>query len=114
MGSLDGRPKASALGDGAPVLSVRDLRTYFFAEDGVVKAVDGASFDVHAGRTLGIVGESGCGKSVTARSILRIVERPGRIVGGEIRLLRDGAKASADDIIRLDPQGAEMRRIRGG
>jgi peptide/nickel transport system ATP-binding protein len=99
---------------GAPILAVRDLRTYFFAEDGVVKAVDGASFDVHAGRTLGIVGESGCGKSVTARSILRIVERPGRIVGGEIRLLRDGAQGGADDITRLDPRGAEMRRIRGG
>src|SRR5262245_14515891 len=94
-----------------PVLSVRDLRTYFFAEDGVVKAVDGASFDVHAGRTLGIVGESGCGKSVTARSILRIVERPGRIVGGEIRLGRaDGA--GADDLARLDARGREMRRIR--
>ena len=59
-----------------PILSVRDLKTYFFAEEGTVKAVDGASFDLHAGRTLGIVGESGCGKSVTARSILRIVERP--------------------------------------
>jgi peptide/nickel transport system ATP-binding protein len=95
-------------------LSVRDLRTYFFAEDGVVKAVDGASFEVHAGRTLGIVGESGCGKSVTARSILRIVERPGRIVSGEIRLQRVGDGAGADDLAQLDPRGAEMRRIRGG
>ena len=68
------------------LLSVRDLKTYFFADEGVSKAVDGASFDVHPGKTLGIVGESGCGKSVTARSILRIVERPGRIVGGEILL----------------------------
>ena len=97
----------------APVLSVRDLRTYFFAEDGVVKAVDGASFDVHAGRTLGIVGESGCGKSVTARSILRIVERPGRIVSGEIRLRRVG-DGGEDDLARLDPQSHDMRRIRGG
>ena len=54
----------------------------------MVRAVDGTSFDLFPGRTLGIVGESGCGKSVTARSILRIVERPGRIVGGEIMLRR--------------------------
>ena len=63
-----------------PILSVRDLHTHFFQDEGVVRAVDGTSFDLFAGRTLGIVGESGCGKSVTARSILRIVERPGRIV----------------------------------
>src|SRR5215831_6645567 len=95
--------------DGAerPILSVRDLRTYFFAEDGVVKAVDGASFDVQSGRTLGIVGESGCGKSVTARSILRIVERPGRIVSGEIRLRRpagDERLEEAVDLVRLHPE----------
>ena len=98
--------------DRGPILSVRDLRTYFFAEEGVIKAVDGASFDVYAGRTLGIVGESGCGKSVTARSILRIVERPGRIVGGEIRLRR--ADGGTEDVAALDPRGGEMRRIRGG
>src|ERR671919_1899645 len=74
----------------SPLLAVRDLKTYFFQDDGLVKAVDGASFDVFAGRTLGIVGESGCGKSVTARSILRIVDRPGRIVGGQILLRRAG------------------------
>src|SRR6266576_2754360 len=72
-----------------PLLSVRDLQTFFFADEGITRAVDGASFDVLPGRTLGIVGESGCGKSVTARSILRIVERPGRIVGGQILLRRD-------------------------
>ena len=70
----------------APILSVRDLKTYFFPDEGTVKAVDGATFDLYPGKTLGIVGESGCGKSVTARSILRIVERPGRIVGGAILL----------------------------
>ena len=75
----------------APILSVRDLKTYFFPDEGTVKAVDGATFDLYPGKTLGIVGESGCGKSVTARSILRIVERPGRIVGGEI-LLRAGRR----------------------
>src|SRR5579883_1576891 len=72
-----------------PILSVRDLKTYFFSEEGTIKAVDGASFDVKPGETLGIVGESGCGKSVTARSILRIVERPGRIVSGEILWRRE-------------------------
>jgi peptide/nickel transport system ATP-binding protein len=95
-----------------PVLRVRDLSTYFFAHEGVVKAVDGASFDLYSGRTLGIVGESGCGKSVTARSILRIVERPGRIVGGEILLRRtDG---DVVDVAMLSPDGPAMRGIRGG
>ncbi|MGH7263428.1 MAG: ABC transporter ATP-binding protein [Candidatus Rokuibacteriota bacterium] len=97
--------------DVGPILSVRDLRTYFFQDEGTVKAVDGAGFDVHARKTLGIVGESGCGKSVTARSILRIVERPGRIVSGRVLLRRDGAEV---DLVRLDPTGREMREIRGG
>src|SRR5258705_2184135 len=69
-----------------PLLSVRNLKTYFQQDEGLVRAVDGVSFDVAAGGTLGGVGESGCGKSVTARSILRIVDRPGRIVGGGGRL----------------------------
>ena len=100
-----------------PILEVKDLRTHFFADEGVVKAVDGASFQLHPGRTLGIVGESGCGKSVTARSILRIVERPGRIVSGEIRLRRPGAAGRSEetvDLVRMDPQSREMRQIRGG
>jgi len=95
-----------------PILEVRDLRTYFFPEEGTVRAVDGAHLDVYPRRTLGIVGESGCGKSVTARSILRIVERPGRIVSGSILLRRDDADAGVD-LARLAPDGREMRRIRG-
>ncbi|HUO64603.1 MAG TPA: ABC transporter ATP-binding protein [Terriglobales bacterium] len=95
------------------ILEVRDLRTYFFPEEGTVRAVDGAHFDVYPGRTLGIVGESGCGKSVTARSILRIVERPGRIVSGSILLRRDGDDVGVD-LATLAPDGKEMRRIRGG
>ena len=67
-----------------PLISIRNLQTYFYPDEGIVKAVDGASFDIPRGKTLGIVGESGCGKSVTARSILRIVERPGRIDGGQM------------------------------
>ena len=94
-----------------PLISVRDLRTYFVSNEGTTRAVDGASFDVHPGKTLGIVGETGCGKSVTARSILRIVERPGRIVGGEILLRRD---KSIVDLVDLDPDGPEIRAIRGG
>src|SRR3984957_7984293 len=95
-----------------PILSVRDLKTYFLAEEGAVRAVDGTSFDLFPGQTLGIVGESGCGKSVTARSILRIVERPGRIIGGEIMLRR--ADGSVADLTKLPADGAQMRAIRGG
>jgi peptide/nickel transport system ATP-binding protein len=95
----------------APILSVRDLKTYFFPDEGIVKAVDGATFDLLPRTTLGIVGESGCGKSVTARSVLRIVERPGRIVGGSILLRTDGGEV---DLAQMDPAGAEMRQIRGG
>ncbi len=102
--------------DQAPILSVRDLKTYFFQDEGTVKAVDGASFDVYARKTLGIVGESGCGKSVTAKSILRIVERPGRIVGGSILLRRNSGNGQPPelDLTQLDPTGLEMRQIRGG
>ncbi len=102
--------------DQAPILSVRDLKTYFFQDEGTVKAVDGASFDLYPRKTLGIVGESGCGKSVTARSILRIVERPGRIVGGAILLRRDAGNGRATelDLTQLDPASREMRLIRGG
>ncbi len=67
------------------ILEVKNLSTYFYTDDGVVKAVDGVSFDLKKGETLGIVGETGCGKSVTALSILRLIPQPlGRIVGGEI------------------------------
>jgi len=97
--------------NGTPILSVRDLKTYFFPDEGIVKAVDGASFDLLPRTTLGIVGESGCGKSVTARSILRIVERPGRIVGGAILLQQNGSQV---DLAQLDPESQEMRQIRGG
>ncbi|MGH6923627.1 MAG: ABC transporter ATP-binding protein [Propylenella sp.] len=84
-------------------------------DEGTVVAVDGASFDVLPGKTLGIVGESGCGKSVTARSILGILDPPGRIVGGEIRFRASNGDASERllDLATLDPDGAEMRSIRG-
>ena len=100
----------------APLLSVRNLKTYFTQDEGTVRAVDGVSFDLYPGVTLGVVGESGCGKSITARSILRIVDRPGRIVEGEIHFRRsasNGAGADVVDLAKLEPNGAEMRAIRG-
>src|SRR5262249_374425 len=88
-----------------PVLEVRDLRTHFFTDDGVVKAVNGVSFQVYPGETLGVVGESGCGKSVTALSILRLIASPpGRIVGGQILY-------KGKDLVTASE--AEMRKIRG-
>jgi peptide/nickel transport system ATP-binding protein len=95
-----------------PLLSVRNLKTSFFQDEGTTRAVDGATFDVYPGQTLGIVGESGCGKSVTAQSILRIVERPGRIVDGEIVLTR--ADGTRTDLVELEADSKEIRTIRGG
>lgn len=97
------------------LLSVRGLRTYFFQDEGTVKAVDGVDLEVYPGQVLGIVGESGCGKSVTARSILGLVDRPGRVVAGEIWWHRtSGAgNSGAVDLARLDPDGPEIRSIRG-
>jgi oligopeptide/dipeptide ABC transporter ATP-binding protein len=94
------------------LLSVQNLKTYFFQDEGTVRAVDGATFDVYAGQTVGIVGESGCGKSVTAQSILRIVEDPGRIVEGTITLY--GENGSELDLTALDANSKQMRAIRGG
>ena len=101
---------------GDPLLSVRDLRTHFPLDEGTVVAVDGASFDLYPGQTLGIVGESGCGKSVTARSILGILDKPGEIVGGQI-LFRHRTGNDGEEMIDLtsfDPDSQEMRDIRGG
>ncbi len=89
----------------APLLRIRDLRTSFFTSDGEVKAVDGVSFDIANGETVGLVGELGCGKSVTALSIIRLLDKDvGRIVGGEI-LFRGRNSASGNE--------EEMQRIRG-
>ncbi len=94
----------------AKLLEVRDLQTHFVSELGTVRAVDGATFTLEAGQTLGIVGESGCGKSIMSRSILRIVPHPGGIVAGEIIYHRDG---EALDLTALDPKGSAIRAIRG-
>lgn len=104
---------------GAPLLSVRDLHVSFFLDDGVVRAVDGVSFDVWPGQVVGLVGESGCGKSVTVRAILQIVEPPGRIVAGRILFRRRApgegmaAPEEAVDLLALSPRGPAMRAIRG-
>ena len=87
-----------------PLLEVRNLKTHFFTEDGVVKAVDGVDFDVVPGEVLGLVGESGCGKSVTSLSIMRLVGQPGKVVEGEI--LFDGM-----NLLKLSEE--EMTHIRG-
>ena len=94
-----------------PVLSVRDLRVHFPLDEGLVRAVDGVSFDVAPGRVVGIVGESGCGKSVTMKAILQIVEPPGRVVSGS--MLFRGTSSEVVDLARLAPRGAAMRAIRG-
>ena len=81
------------------ILDVRDLQTHFFTDAGVVKAVDGVSFSLSAGQVLGLVGESGSGKSVTGFSILRLVDAPGRVVGGQILFKgQDLAVLSARDM----------------
>src|ERR1043165_9277208 len=85
-----------------PLLEVKNLKTYFYTEDGIVRAVDGVSFEVYPGEVLGLVGESGCGKSVTSLSIMRLVAKPGRIEGGTI--LFDG-----QDLLTLSDE--QMRQI---
>ena len=93
-----------------PLLSVRDLRVTFQLDEGIVRAVDGVSFDVAPGQVLGIVGESGCGKSVTMRAILHLIDHPGRITGGEILFRQDSGMVN---LTKLPPRGAQMRALRG-
>ena len=102
--------------DEPPLLQIADLQTYFFTNEGVVQAVDGATLEVQAGKTLGIVGESGCGKSVAAKSILQIVDKPGRIVGGEIIYTYPDAAGHIiqTDLLKLAADSREIKSIRGG
>jgi peptide/nickel transport system ATP-binding protein len=97
-------------GVGDPLLRVRDLRVSFKLDEGTVRAVDGLSFDVFPGRVVGIVGESGCGKSVTVKAILQLIEPPGRITGGQIQY-RQGDETV--DLTRQPPRGSAMRALRG-
>ena len=100
------------------LLEVKNLQTHFRVHGGVVRAVDGVTFQIRRGQTLGVLGESGCGKSVTGYSVLRLVRPPGQIVGGEILFHRapaaNGAQRGAVvDLVKLDPFGREIREIRG-
>ena len=86
------------------IIEVKDLRTYFYTDSGVVRAVDGVSFSIEPGKTLGIVGESGCGKSITSLSIMGLLESPGKVVGGTITFEGEDLLQKTDD---------EMRKVRG-
>ena len=96
-----------------PLLEIRNLKTYFYTDDGVVRAVDGVSLELGREETLGVVGESGCGKSITAFSTMRLIPSPpGKIEDGEILFYGDGDKEPVD-LATLDPKGAQIRSIRG-
>src|SRR5258708_7657242 len=97
------RPAAAAV-SADTILEIKDLKTYFYTRDGIVKAVDGVSYDLKKGETLGVVGESGCGKSITALSILRLIAKGGRIVEGEIKL-------AGRNLLELTDE--QMRSVRG-
>lgn len=95
------------------ILEMKDVKVHFHLDEGILKAVDGVDLQIKRGMTLGIVGESGCGKSVTSQALLRIVPKPGQ-VEGEIKLQRSGAGSNeAVDLVKLDPRGKEIRDIRG-
>ncbi len=86
------------------LLEVKDLHVSFFLTEGTVRAVNGVSFNIERGKTLGMVGESGCGKSVTARAILNMVRPPGRILSGEVNYYGQGS--TPINITQLDPEGS--------
>jgi peptide/nickel transport system ATP-binding protein len=100
------------------LVEVKDIKTYFFLDEGTIRALDGISFDIYRGKVLGVVGESGCGKSVTARSIMRIVPPPGQITEGQVLYHRGvsnggGQATEVVDLTALGGQSREMRGIRG-
>jgi oligopeptide/dipeptide ABC transporter ATP-binding protein len=103
-----------------PLIEVKDLRVEFDVRAGIVKAVDGLTLTIHRGKTLGVIGESGCGKSMTARAILNMIPKPGKITNGEIiyhRRMKNSLESQVDDIIdltKVDPDGKVIRQIRGG
>jgi peptide/nickel transport system ATP-binding protein len=102
-----------------PLVEVKNLHVEFEVRDGTVHAVDGANFTIYRGQTLGVIGESGCGKSITAKTILQMVPKPGKVTKGEIlyhRKVKSNGSEMTDivNITQLDPDGAEIRSIRGG
>jgi oligopeptide/dipeptide ABC transporter ATP-binding protein len=105
-----------------PLVQIKDLHIHFFTDEGVVRAVEGVNLNLHSGKTLCVVGESGCGKSVMALSLLQIIRRPGKIVGGEILYRRKSASQrdasglphpEVVDIAKLHPRGSAIHAIRG-
>lgn len=100
------------------LVEINDLHVYFEVRDGTVKAIQGATFDILRGQTTGVIGESGCGKSVTAKAIMQMIPKPGKIVKGEVLYhYRDKDNPSQEEIInisKLDPDGSRIRKIRGG
>jgi oligopeptide/dipeptide ABC transporter ATP-binding protein len=102
--------------DPATILEIKNLKTYFTLEGKTIKAVDGVSLTLKRNETLGLVGESGCGKSITAMSIMQLIKSPpGKIVDGQILLhQRQNGNSQVTDIVKLNPQGTQMRDIRGG
>ncbi|MCB0094804.1 MAG: ABC transporter ATP-binding protein [Caldilineaceae bacterium] len=97
------------------LIEIKNLRTHFFTDEGVIQAVDGVHLEMYRNKTLCVVGESGCGKSVTARSILQIVDPPGRIVEGNIFYHRDNGNGQREviDLAALSPRSRQIRDIRG-
>ncbi len=102
------------------LVQIKDLRTYFHLAEGTVRAVDGVNLTIHRGETLGIVGESGCGKSISAYSMLRLVSPPGKIEGGDIYFYKTPkgekehqSQAEVVNLTKLDPGGQDIRNIRG-
>src|SRR3954453_19527512 len=102
--------------DSDAILTIDNLKTYFFVEDSVIKSVNGVSLTLKRNQTLGLVGESGCGKSITAMSIMRLIKSPpGKIVDGQILLHQEqNGGARTTDLVKLNPHGTQMRAIRGG
>ena len=107
------------MADTDTLVEIKNLRTYFYLAEGVVHAVEGVDLTIKRGRTLGVVGESGCGKSITSLSLLQLVPPPGKVEGGEMLLYkpvkRNGSNEMVDvvNIAALDPNGREIRDIRG-
>lgn len=105
---------------GETLIEIKDLRVEFDVRAGIVKAVDGLSFNINRGETLGVIGESGCGKSMTARAILQMIPKPGKVTNGEVLYYRrakaNGMSETVDvvNITKLDPDGEVIRQIRGG
>lgn len=99
-----------------PLIEIKDLRVEFNVREGVIKAVDGFNLTINRGETVGVIGESGCGKSVTARAILNMVPKPGKVTTGQIlyHRSRNGGNVDVIDLTKTDPDGEIIRQIRGG